>query len=126
MKSEFLAGAFTCVSGHCEHFRSIRQCRDVTFDFCVVMEPEGKTITNARKPQSGLSKEEYKKWKKEQRMEAKCKPAVVKIVAPEIVLDGGAAFDDEKKIVFDKIAVNRDDKSRAGDLDAAILPFVGA
>lgn len=52
------------------------------------------------------------------------KPAFVKIHAPEIVLDGGAAFDAEKKVVFEKIAVNRDDKSRAGDLDVAILPFV--
>jgi hypothetical protein len=86
------------------------------------MEPE-KPI----KPQCGLSKAEYKQMKKEKRAQEKSSQEAVckKIVAPEIVIDGGAAFDEEKQIVFDKIALNSQDKSRAGELDEAILPFVG-
>jgi hypothetical protein len=87
------------------------------------MEPEEQPT---KKVHCGLSKKEYQKMKKEKRAEEKSKLGkIVKIVAPDIILDGGALFDEEKRIVFSKIAMNSEDKSRAGELDEAIMPFVG-
>jgi tRNA wybutosine-synthesizing protein 3 len=70
---------------------------------------------------SGLSKEEYKLKKKSEKMERK-KPKI--IITTDISWEGQDSFYKEKAQILSKISNNSEDKSRAGDLDVAIIPFV--
>jgi hypothetical protein len=86
------------------------------------MEPE----VNNKSARCGLSKEEYLKKKKEKKAEEKQNSSkTLKLKSPNIIVsEGSATFDIDKNSILGKIVVNDDDKSRAGELDIAILPFV--